>query len=354
MMIDFIKENYTLIIVILGTALLGISTGILGVFNTLRGEALIGDGLSHATLPGVVLAFMFTGSKRLEVLLIGAAASAVFAMWVLNLIKKYSKIKSDAALALILSSFFGFGQVLLVIIQNTGNAAQAGLNKIIFGQAATMLIGDIIFIGIIALVVIIIILLFWKELKLYIFDNEYFQSLGYSRKVVNYLLTIMTVMVVVISIRTVGVILMSALLIAPAVAARLWSNKLTLNVVIAGVLGLVTGIIGTIVSANQTNLPTGPVIVIILSFFVIISILFSPKQGLIKTSFDSLRHQKLLKQYKPLIHLYSGNKIAKEEASKYDFFIKKKLINLDNAELILTPKGIGIVERLLVGDIKWI
>lgn len=353
-MLNFIRENYTLFIVILGTAILGLSNGALGVFNILRKNALVGDALSHATLPGVVLAFILTQNKSMEILLIGAAISAVLAMFLLNLIKKYSKIKNDAALALILSSFFGLGQVFLIVVQNSGNAAQAGLNRLIFGQAATMLIKDILIMGIASILIIVLILLFWKELKLFIFNDEYFQSLGYSRKVMNSLITIMTVTIVVISIRTVGVILMSALLIAPGVSARLWSNKLNYNVIIASVIGLVSGVLGTILSANQTNLPTGPIVVIVLSFFVLSSLLFSPKKGLIKSKLDIYKHNKLLKDYKPLIHLYSGNEIKIEDLNFYKTFVTNNYIEVIDNTINLTQKGIDKVEKILVGDIKWI
>jgi len=134
---DFIAQNYTMLVVIAGTMFLGLASGAIGTISTLRKQALIGDALSHATLPGVVLAFILVGHKSISILLLGAFVSSIFAMMLLTLIKKYSKIKIDAIMALILSSFFGIGQVFLVYVQRTGDAAQAGLNKFIFGQAAT-------------------------------------------------------------------------------------------------------------------------------------------------------------------------------------------------------------------------
>src|SRR5690554_2585947 len=167
-MADWIAQNYVIVIITIGTMLLGLVTGILGMFNILRKQALTGDALSHAALPVIVLPFMVTQTKNLGILLIGAAMAAIIAMVLLELIKKYSKIKYDASLALILSSFFGLGQILLLIVQGWGDSSAAGLNSFIFGQAATMLISDVYLIGVISIIVLLLILVLWKEFKLFV------------------------------------------------------------------------------------------------------------------------------------------------------------------------------------------
>lgn len=346
-MLNWFLENYTLIVVAIGASILGLVSGILGVLNILRKQSLVGDALSHATLPGVVLAFLLTNTRNISVLLIGAAISAFIAMFILNIISKYSKIKIDASLSLILASFFGLGQVLLQIAQGRGSGA-AGLKKFIFGQAATMLIDDVYLISFISLFVLILIFVFWKEFKLFIFNEEFYQSLGFSKKITNILLTLMTVIVVVIGIRTVGVILMSALMIAPGVAARQWSNKLSINALLAAIFGLISGALGAIISANKSNLPTGPVIVVSLSVFVIISLFFSPKRGLIQKSLSANHHKKELFKYKSLIDIYNNK--PKENDYDYSNYINENYLTFDKNKPMLTDKGIEKVKKLLGDD----
>lgn len=345
---QWILENYTLIIIMIGTLLLGSVAGLLGVFSILRNEALAGDALSHAALPGVVLAYIVTNQRSIPILLIGAALSALVSMLLIHIIKKYSKTKSDASLALILSSFFGLGQVLLQVVQNKGASSAAGLNKFIFGQAATMLKTDVYFIAGVSMFVLLIIILLWKEIKLHTFNEEFFASLGFSKRIMNILMTIITVIVVVIGIRTVGVILMSALIIAPGVAARQWSHKLSINALIATLIGLFSGIIGTYISYLKSNLPTGPVIVIVLSIFVIISLLFAPKRGLIRKTIDLKKHQKNIEKYRYLIHLYSNEETHLTQET--EAWIQTEHVYLNqNKQPKLTEKGVFKVESILKG-----
>lgn len=343
---NFFVENYTFIIIALGTMALGLVNGVFGVFLVLKKQALIGDALSHAALPGIVLAFMFTQSKSLIVLLIGASLSAVVAMLVLELIKRFSNIKSDAGLALTLSSFFGFGQVLLLVVQTASDGSAAGLDSFIFGQAATMLKDDVIFIVIAAIIVLFVILLLWKELKLYIFDNEFYQTLGFSYKLLTVVLNILTVIVVTISIKAVGVILMSALLIAPSVASRQASNKLYINVILAGLIGLFSSLIGTMISSNVTNLPTGPVIVVVLCSIVVVSLFFAPKKGIIVKSIKDYTYKKEIINYRTLIHAYYHQGYVTELTS-VEGLIKEGYVKKENNTFLLTKKGNLKVEAII-------
>lgn len=345
-MSNWFVDNYTFIIIALGAMALGLVNGVLGTFITLKKQALVGDALSHAALPGIVLAFMFTQSRSMPILLIGAMASAGFAILVIELIKRFSNIKYDAGLALILSSFFGFGQVLLLVVQTTGDGSSAGLHNFIFGQAATMLRSDVIFIISATIVVLIIIMLLWKEFKLHIFDNEFYQSMGFSNKLTTIILNILVVVVVTISIRTVGVILMSALLIAPVVAARQFSNKLHINVILSGLIGLVSAFIGVRISANVTNLPTGPVIVVVLCSLVVVALFFSPKRGIIYKIFTDSIHKKEIKKYRVLIHAYHHNGLVTEmiDINKLE---QLGFINYDNENYYLTKKGSKKVEAII-------
>ncbi len=348
-MSDFISINYTLIIVVLGTMILGISAGAIGTISILRRQALIGDALSHATLPGVVLAFILTGQKDIWVLLCGAAIAAVVSVSLIALIQKYTKIKNDASLALILSGFFGFGQVLLVFVQRSGNASQAGLNKFIFGQAATILRADVLFLGIVSLLIILLMLLFWKEIKHFVFNKEHFQTLGFSSILLNTLILSLTILVVVIGIRSVGVILMSALMISPGVASRQWSDKLSVNVILASLFGLISGALGAYISAIKASLPTGPVVVIVLSIIVIISLFFSPKRGIIYQARRNSTYKKTLIKYKPLVHIYSGNDLSILTSTELDFLVKENLIEGKDDIIKITTDGTQLLKYLLGG-----
>ena len=276
-----ILQSYTTQMVLLGTALLGLASGIAGTFAVLRKESLIGDGLSHAALPGVVIAFLLTGIKDIEVLITGAALSSITAAWLITITVENSKIKFDGALATILSAFFGLGMVLLTYLQSLNNAGQAGLSKFIFGQAATILARDVYITSAAALIIIVLTALFWKELKLISFDVEYAKTLQIPVTFTLILYRSLLIMTIIIGIQSVGAILISSLLIAPAVGARQWTNKLGTMCILAGFFGMVSAIGGTIWSTTVQKLPTGPAIIVILSAIVLLSLIFAPNRGIL-------------------------------------------------------------------------
>ena len=276
-----ILQSYTTQMVLLGTALLGLASGIAGTFAVLRKESLIGDGLSHAALPGVVIAFLLTGIKDIEVLITGAALSSIAAAWLITITVENSKIKFDGALATILSAFFGLGMVLLTYLQSLNNAGQAGLSKFIFGQAATILARDVYITSAAALIIIVLTALFWKELKLISFDVEYAKTLQIPVTFTLILYRSLLIMTIIIGIQSVGAILISSLLIAPAVGARQWTNKLGTMCILAGFFGMISAIGGTIWSTTVQKLPTGPAIIVILSAIVLLSLIFAPNRGIL-------------------------------------------------------------------------
>ena len=276
-----ILQSYTTQMVLLGTALLGLASGIAGTFAVLRKESLIGDGLSHAALPGVVIAFLLPGIKDIEVLITGAALSSITAAWLITITVENSKIKFDGALATILSAFFGLGMVLLTYVQSLNNAGQAGLSKFIFGQAATILARDVYITTAAALIIIVLTALFWKELKLISFDVEYAKTLQIPVTFTLILYRALLIMTIIIGIQSVGAILISSLLIAPAVGARQWTNKLGTMCILAGFFGMVSAIGGTIWSTSVQKLPTGPAIIVILSVIVLLSLIFAPNRGIL-------------------------------------------------------------------------
>ncbi|SEU06050.1 manganese/zinc/iron transport system permease protein [Lacrimispora sphenoides] len=288
-------SDYTFQTVALGSALLGLISGVLGSFAVLRRQSLLGDGISHSALPGVVMAFVLSGSKNTEVLLMGALISGLLATLFIVSIVRHTRVKFDSALALVMSVFFGLGLVLLTYVQKIPNSNQAGLKRFIFGQASTLLQRDIILMVICGIILLALVLLFWKEFKLFTFDSDFAQSLGFSPKKLNLLLSFMIVLAIIIGLQTVGVILMSAMLITPAVAARQWTNKLWVMVTLSALFGAASGIAGTAASSLVPKLPTGPAIVVCVSAIVIISVLFAPGRGVLHRVYQRRKNKVLYK-----------------------------------------------------------
>jgi len=261
----------------------------LGSFAVLRKQSLLGDAISHAALPGIAITFLITGVKNTNTLLLGALVSGLIGtFWIRSIVKK-THLKSDTALGLILSLFFGFGMLLLTFIQKMPNANQAGLDKYLFGQAATLVESDVWLMCFVAGISLLVLFVFWKELKVLLFDADYTRSLGFNTQFLDILITSFIVLAIVIGLQTVGVVLMSAMLLAPAAAARQWTNSLGIMVFLAAVFGAFSGVLGTAISASANNLSTGPVIVLIAAAFVILSFVFSPGRGLL---FREIRYWK--------------------------------------------------------------
>ena len=273
--------DYTFQVVAMGSALLGIISGILGTFAVLRKQSLLGDGVSHSALPGVVLAFLLTGSKNTEILLLGALITGLLATFGILGIVKFTRIKFDSALAMVLAVFFGGGLVFLTYSQKIPNANQAGLDRFIYGQTSAILVRDVWLMVICGVIMFVVVALLWKEFKLISFDPEFAQSIGYPVGKLNALLTFLMVMAIIIGLQTVGVILMSAMLIAPAVAARQWTNRLSIMTILASVFGAISGVGGTMVSSMVSSMPTGPVIVLCVTGIAFFSLLFAPNRGIV-------------------------------------------------------------------------
>lgn len=269
--------DYTFQIVAIGSVLLGGISGVLGSFAVLRKQGLLGDGVAHSSLAGVVLAFMLSGSKNTEILLFGGLISGLISSLLINLIVKTTKIKYDSALALVMSVFFGLGLVLLTLVQKQDNSTQAGLERFIYGQSSAMLLRDVKIILVCGVVLVALVVMFWKEFKLLTFDKEFAKTIGVNTNKLDLLLTIMIVITVIIGLQTVGVILMSSMLIAPAVGARQWANSLTSMVIISALFGGVSAFCGTVISSTISQIPTGPAIVVCSTVITIISIITAPK-----------------------------------------------------------------------------
>lgn len=317
---DLLKEFFSfsdpsIISVTLGSILITASSAVVGCFTFLKKKALVGDAVAHAVLPGICLAFILAGNKNPFYIIIGAFATGWLSLVIIDYISNRSKIKEDTAIALVLSVFFGFGILLLTKIQHMGNAAQSGLQAFLFGKAAALVGQDLIMFSIVAAILLTTVLLFYKELKIISFDEAFAKAVGLPVKALNLLLTSLTVMAVVSGIQAVGVVLMAAILITPAAAARFWTDKLALMTFIAAMIGAFSGLAGAFVSYAAPKMPTGPWIVIIVSAIALISFFFAPAKGIVSKQLALRRLKASLLEENLLKELYH---LTERGASKYE------------------------------------
>lgn len=310
-LIEMIQNDFTFRVVSFGSLILGMISGALGCFAVLRKQSLIGDAISHCTLPGIAIAFLITNSKNIEVLLFGALLSGLLSMYLITTITSHSKLKFDASLALVLSVLFGIGIVFLTYIQKNSGSHQAGLEKFIFGQASSLLKRDVRIMMITGIVLFSMMIVFWKEFKLVTFDPVFAQTIGIPSTFFGGFLSLLMVLGIVIGLQTVGVILMSALLISPASAARQWTDKLSVMVVLSSLFGGMSGVLGTMVSSYIPGIPTGPTIVAFMSTIVLGSLLFAPRGIIRKWMMQRKNHAVLYQQLE-------ANSYKNLEVKEYD------------------------------------
>ena len=263
----------------MGTTLLAASSSVVGAFSYLKGQSLVGDAIAHALLPGVVLAFILGGIRNSSFLILGALISGLLAHYGIGYIENKTKLKSDTAVSLVLSTFFGFGIMLMSYIQRTGQGQQAGLERFLLGKAAAITMQDIYIFSALALVLIIGVGLFYKGFQLMTFNEDFAHAIGLPMPLIRFTFTVLTVLAITIGIQTVGVVLMAALLITPSAAARVWTNSLPAMLALAASFAGVAAVMGTYISSVLPKMPTGPWVVLVLAFFGFSSLLFAPKRG---------------------------------------------------------------------------
>lgn len=290
--------------VTLGVVLITASAALVGSFTFLNKKALIGDAIAHAVLPGVCLGFMLSGTKNPLYLIAGAFITGWLSLQVIQFVTTRSRIKEDTAIGMVLSVFFGFGILLLTVIQKSGNANQSGLDHFLFGKAASLVGGDLVVFSIVAVILILTCLFFFKEFELVVFDRNYALSLGLPVKRIELLLTSMIVLAVVVGIQAVGVVLMAAVLITPAAVARFWTHSIRVMLVLAALVGAVSGLAGAYISYTAPAMPTGPWIVIVVSTFALLSFFFAPKKGILNRYFKQRRFQRTIQDENVLKALY--------------------------------------------------
>lgn len=300
----FSFSDPSIVSVTLGAILLSSSSAVVGTFTFLKKKALVGDAVAHAVLPGICLAFLLVGNKNPLVLLVGAFITGWISLVLIDWITARSKIKEDTAIALILSVFFGIGILLLTRIQHMGNAAQTGLQSFLFGKAAALVGQDLLIFGVVAVLLLCTVALFFKELKLIAFDEAFAEATGLPVKGLNLLLTTLTVLAVVTGIQAVGVVLMAAMLITPAAAARFWTDSVLRMTLIAAFMGAFAGLAGAFVSYTAPTMPTGPWIVMIISLIALFSFFFAPQRGILYRQYEQRQLQRQIMEENVLKELY--------------------------------------------------
>lgn len=274
-MIDLFKL-YSFQIVVVGITLLALASSLIGTINIYKNQSLIGDALGHSTLPGIIIAFMLTYKKDPITLLFGSVISAAISYFLIDYSNKNSKVGADANMAIYLSGFFGLGLLLKSYIQanpSFANASKAGLDKYIFGQAAYLREADIFLILIAFLLCLGIMIIFYRDIKCYLFDRQFANQIGINTKFLDYLLLFLTILVIGVGIKAVGVILISSLLIIPIVTAKKIGNSFLKVIGLSALFSIITSVLGSMVSTTYKGFSTGPSIIIFQGLiFVIVTI----------------------------------------------------------------------------------
>ena len=345
--------GYNASLVGLGATLLGIAAGGTGTFLFLRKRALVSDAISHATLPGVALAFIAMtlagiDPRNLGLLLAGSAVSAGLGLLALQWLSSRTRLSEDAAIGAVLSVFFGFGVVLLTVIQSMNTSGQAGLEDLLLGSTAGMLFSDAVLIAAGGALALALVLLFRRPMIHASFDPGFARASGINVERTDLVVMGLVMAVTVIGLKVVGLILIVALLIIPPVAARFWTERADRVSLIAGGIGGVSGWVGAALSASAPNLPTGPIIVLTAFALFCASLLFAPSRGIVAAGIRHRRFQRGVHIRQGLLSLAQGHPIYEP--------LTIRLLTADGlarADGVATETGRARAARALRDETRW-
>jgi manganese/zinc/iron transport system permease protein len=349
----FLQAGYNTALVTIGAALLGASAGAIGTFVLLRKRSLVSDAISHATLPGLGLAFiimaLLTGDGRwIAGLMIGAAASAGLGLVLVEWIVRRTRLTEDAAIGSVLAVFFGFGIVLLTVIQSLETGRQAGISGYLVGSTAGMLRSEAETIAIAALISGAAIFALRRPFTLICFDQEYAAVRGISVRATDLAMMGLLLTITVIGLKVAGLVLIVALTIIPPVAARFWTDRPEPMVIIAAGLGAAAAYLGAVISSLDRGLPTGALIVLVAFALFLVSMLLSPRRGLLASALKRLSFQREVHERQGLMALARGEHI-------YDAFtlrvLKRK--GLIRADGVATLAGRGAAAAVMLDEARW-
>lgn len=362
----FSFEDANITNVLLGTLMLGFTCGIVGVLVVLNKKALIVDAVSHSILPGICVGFMLSGVKNPVYLIAGGMVAGAIAVFLVDWISKKSRIKKDASIAITLSVLFSVGVILLNLIQHSGNSNQSGLSDFLFGKAATIVESDLYVFAFICGLVLIIIPIFYQHFKIALFDAGFAKTIGLSEKLIQSLISGLIIISTAIGIQTVGIILMSALIITPASSAFFWTNNFKKSIILSGLFAAISSVLGVFISYLSPDMPTGPWIIVMLSSIAILSAFFS-KKGLItkrikainnarkmiadnvlKTLYKLGEAQNQIENGRSLEEIQNFRAIAQTDLNKGLSILKNNGLVLEAGSIwTLTEKGISEAKRII-------
>ncbi len=299
-----IISMYTVFYVTLGTSLLAGVSAVVGTFFFVQKKSLIGDAASHAMFPGLCLGFFFAGERNPIYLFGGAFITGFLSILVVDLISSKSKIKLETSIAIVLSIFFGMGTLLFSIIQQYKISGQSGLQYFLLGKASSLMKKDIVYICIFSIIILLSIVLFYKEFRLVCFDKSFARSIGYHTNRISLFLDLLVIFTIVLGVQCVGITLMSAMLVTPVAAARYWRDCLAKVICLAGILGFISGFIASLISYVVPSMPTGPCVIVVISLIAFCSFLFSPFKGIVRTVWKRRKYKIKMEKENILKFLY--------------------------------------------------
>lgn len=348
-----LQLGYNATLVALGAMFLGVAAGVTGTFLFLRKRALVSDAISHATLPGVGIAFMLMvalggDGRSLLGLLLGSAVSAGFGLLCIGWLTRFTRLAEDAAIGAVLSVFFGFGIVLLTIIQTMTAGRQAGLEGFLLGSTAGMLWNDAMIIVVGGVLTLAVVMALRRPMTLVAFDPEYAAASGLNVARIDLAIMGLAMAVTVVGLKIVGLILIVAMLIIPPVTARFWSDRTDKVVWLSGALGGVSAFVGAALSAAAPSLPTGPIIVLVSFAFFALSLLFAPSRGVLAAFLRHRRFQRRVHMRQGLLALAQGQPI-------YEGFTLRLLrrAGLVEKDGVVTEQGKARAAKALRDEKRW-
>lgn len=267
--------------VVWAALMLGITCGVLGCFIILRRQSLLGDAIGHSVLPGVCAGFLVAGSRSMPALVIGALIAGLLAAGLITILQRTTRLKTGECMGVVFTGFYGLGIVMLKSIQNSGYGGQSGLDKFLFGQIASISDNDVWMIGIVMVAALGAVAVFWRKLAISTFDEGFAFSIGIPVRWIHFLLVTLLTVAIVISIQAVGVVLVAAMLVTPAAAAYLLTDRLHFMVILAAIFGAISGLLGAFFSLLGDDLPTGAFMVLGASLLFVIVFHFAPVHGVL-------------------------------------------------------------------------
>ena len=348
-----LNAGYNAALVAVGAALLGIAAGSAGAFLFLRKRALVSDAVAHATLPGIGIAFIVMvllggDGRNLFGLMVGSAVSAGLGLLLVDWISRRTRLAEDAAIGAVLSVFFGFGIVLLTVIQTMSRGQQAGLESFLLGSTAGMLMQDAVVVAAGGALAVAAVVLLRRPMTLVAFDPDFALASGIPVRRVDLAMMGLVMGVTVIGLKLVGLILIVAMLIIPAVTARFWTDRTDRVVLAAGAIGGIAAYVGAALSASAPNLPTGPIIVVVAFAAFLVSLLFAPGRGVLASALRRRRFKLRVHRRQGLLALAHGEPIF--DQLTLAVLRREGLIREDG---VATEEGRALAAKALRDERRW-